>query len=106
MIFSILYGFGASGNHDNRGSSLLQMKRQRSTCLARHQGIEDDASDRIAGIKEIAHCGTAGRGANVKVLFLKGVDNHISNVTIIIADENVLRLAHHSDHPRLAPPSG
>jgi hypothetical protein len=28
------------------------------------------------------------------VLFLEGVDNHISNVTIIIDDENVLQLAH------------
>ncbi len=66
--------------------------------LARYQGIEDDAIDRISGIEEIAHCGTAGRGADAKVLFLKGIDNHISNVTIIIDNEIVLRPARHSDH--------
>ena len=46
-----------------------------------------------AGIEEITHCGPAGRAADAKVLFLQGADNHISNVAIIIDDENLLRLA-------------
>src|SRR5580704_1532552 len=35
------------------------------------------------------------------IVFLKGVDNHIPNVPVIIDDDNVLRLAHYSffDHP-------
>ena len=46
--------------------------------------------------RKIAHHGTARRGANAIVLFLKDVYNDIPNVTVIIDDENMLRLAGHS----------
>ena len=36
-------------------------------------------------------------------LFLKGIDNHILNVSVIVDDENVLRVAHHSFDPWYLP---
>jgi hypothetical protein len=56
--------------------------------------------NRIAGFQKIAHHGTARCRANAIVLFLEDVDNHLPNVTVIIDDENMLRLAHRSSHHR------
>jgi len=69
----------------------------------RHEGIEDDAIDRIAGFEKIAHHGAAGYSGNAEVVFLKGIDNHIPNVSVIVDDENVLRVAHHSSTPVVSP---
>jgi hypothetical protein len=65
----------------------------------RHEDIEDDTIDRIAGFQKIARDGTVWRRANV-VVCLKAGDNHIPNVTVIIDDENMLRLAPHRSDTR------
>ena len=46
---------------------------------------------------------TAGHTGNAEVVFLKGIDNHIPNVSVIVDDENVLRVAHHSSTPVVSP---
>src|SRR5882762_7390985 len=46
---------------------------------------------------------TAGHTGNAEVVFLKGIDNHIPNVSVIVDDEKVLRVARHSSTPVVSP---
>jgi hypothetical protein len=58
----------------------------RATCLSRHQGIENDAIDRIVGFQEIAHQGTICHRANAIVVILKDFDEYVPDVAVVIDD--------------------
>jgi hypothetical protein len=50
----------------------------------------------VSPVSRKSHQGAAGYSGNAEVVFLKGIDNHIPNVSVIVDDENVLRVAHRS----------